>query len=259
MAAHGLGYIPDEKDSRDLSVESDLDDYLGADVPPPANDKMLSHFCSILDQDGAEGCVGFSGAGAIRAWWSYHGLPSRLPSALWLWQIARKTHGAELLNVGTYIRAMLKAAFNLGFCSEEVFPSNYPARDFAKEPSHEVFRSAFDQRSFGYYRVTGLYDERKLSLMRTINSGCPFIFGTGLSNEFFIHDHRTPLDPPKASDIIGGHAMYALAYDEDGVRGPNSHGADFGVNGFFYLSWEYMLWLMTRDIWAISHPFQFSE
>lgn len=255
MSEQGLGYIPDPEDPRDLVYG--LDREVGEEEPPDECTEMLDrkHYVSILRQGGSEACTGTSTAGAYRTWLSANGKPAHLPSSLWLWTLGRKAIGAERENTGTYLRAVFKGAFGVGFCPEEVWPSDNMARDFAKDPTDDprTFRAAFDGRAFGYYRINGQHETRIRNIKRAIWRRCPVVYGTGVSRAWQgLGRHDAPVDPPSAAKVIGGHAMYWLAYTRDGVIGPNSYGTDFGNGGLWYASWEYASWLLTRDLWAIS-------
>jgi len=251
----GLGYLPDPEDRRDLKL-NDAPLALAADQAPDFFDALVPHVRGLLYQDGSQGCTGFSAAQAFRTRSSYLGRGAILPSALLLWYMGRKTHGEENRNSGTYLRAVLKEAHALGLVPELKWPSDDAAFDFMKDPARDprVLRCAYDARGFGYYRCAGLAMYRKAEFKRALASGCPVIFGTDVSFDFTRLKNHDPIPPPIDKDIAGGHAMCAVAYDERGIIGPQTWGPDWGNDGWFHLSWEYVMWGQTRDCWAISDP-----
>ncbi len=251
----GLGWRPDPHDPRDLRYGVDLG--AGDDEEPPDEClDMLGSVGSILDQGDAQACTGTSAGGAYRAKLTADGLPARLPSALWLWTLGRKAIGEERYNSGCYLRSVLKGAYDLGWCPEERWPSGDMGRDFARDPSDDprTFRSAFDARAFGYYRVTGpSQDSIARSVKQAIWRGRPVVFGTQVSEAWcWLGRHDQPIGPPRAQDVAGGHAMYWIGYTRDAAIAVNSYGESFGNDGLWLMRWDYVVDPMTSDRWAIE-------
>lgn len=249
MAA--LGYLPDLPDPRDLPLAACPTARVGA--VPASCSELAKHEHPILDQDGALACVGFSGAQGFWTRWSFLGGSPFLPSATWLWWVARQDHGAEKLNSGTHMRSLFKKARRMGVASSREWPHDRPFETFATQPSHLAFRSAADQTfPLAYYRLGLTPQARVEDFKRCLSSGVPVQFGTKVDRPFTElgqHDYLQPIDP-KAS--VGGHAMLATEYDDSGVRGPNSWGM-WGNAGRFALSWA---WIadgnLVTDAWGID-------
>lgn len=260
------GYIQDLPDPRDRMLES---------VPPGvlfgSTDNLPDTFTGLADgydlilRQEAESCTGFAAAEALLASWLYRGIPDpELASPLFIWWNARKMHGAEKLNSGTYLRFVLRQMRKVGFCPNTVWKGTEweDAWNFSRKPSRLAFKHAIDQKltDLEFYRIGGVGDERMLSWKRALSSGNPVVFGVPVERDFFDWNGSGYIDGPSHSKpaIVGGHAMCALAYTPEGVYGPQSYGRTWGRQGWFYLSWDYILnWGM--DQWAFKAPQYFSE
>ena len=255
---HGLGYLPDEPDDRDL----ELSVLLGvSEVEPPGSFMENNIFVDGIEGQIGESCVGFSSSKGVQTCWNIKAgkTGALMPSPGFTWFNSRKQHGAEDDNSGTYIRLAFKMMNKIGICSEDKWPNSKLEFDYGVQPDARAYRAAFDQRApLGYYRVAGLGRERIRAMKLALWKGHPFVFGTAVDRSFLDAKDHVVLDIPEG-ELIGGHAMLATGYDEVGVYGPNSWTKDWGNNGWFGLTWDYMTWPQTRDIWAIDAPPLFSE
>lgn len=258
------GYLQDPHDPRDRNFEQVLG--VKASAKPPAKCSLLfEHYDKMLVQS-AESCVGFSIAEALYAIWKLKN-PNKQPqlaSPLFIWWNSRKTHGAEHIDSGTYIRQAIRQLSKVGFCQDRVYPGTdgNDLHDFDQQPPRLAFRQAFDQRltSAEYYRITSENDARILSWKQALAAGNPIVFGVPVSNAFLEwKGGREPAPMPVSdADVVGGHAMCALGYDELGVCGPQTWGSEWGRAGWFYLSWDYITqWMM--DAWVLQVNQYFSE
>lgn len=260
-----LGYRPDPFDPRDRTLFARL----GLTEPPPRSDELVGHVVDVLDQGATEACVGFAVAQAVRTSFARDGMrPAQLPSPGFIWFNSRVTHGESHLNTGTYLRSAFDTLRKLGFCPEDACPSDHLAWEFSRRPPHRAYQLAHDQRlpfdqdgrGAEYLRITGWESERELQVRQAIAAGRPVVFGTMVAKSFLSQGRHGPLEPPRSySEIVGGHAMCAVAYDELGIRGPNSWGRFWGNDGWFHMSWAYVRSVMTRDLWAVRTPPRFSR
>lgn len=255
------GYIQDLPDRRDRALEK-TQIVLGA-LRPPSRYTLMAESFDIHMMQTAESCVGFSLAEALYAAWRARGIERpKLASPGFIWWNSRKTHDAERLNSGTYIRMALRQMKAIGFCSNEVWPSTNGEDmwHFAEKPSIAAFRGAFDQRldELEYYRVTGLGDSRVNSWKLALSRNNPVVFGIPIGRSFLEWDGKGVIDSPDDAAIAGGHAMCALGYDELGPYGPQTWAPSWGRDGWWHLSWNYIR-ERGLDQWAINAPQYFSE
>lgn len=257
-----LGWKKEHADPRDKRLAA----LLGLPPPPPSSSTGCSAYVAkLLDQGGREGCVGWSLAQAIWTRWNMLAAlanapgPLAQPSPLWLWNMARVRTGNADQNDGTFIRDAIKQAIAVGVPPESAFPANDDSIDYLVKPSEAAARLAYDQRfPLGYYRIDDDPAKRKIQIQQAISAGYPVVFGTLVTNGFLQLMSHGPIQvPARFDDVAGGHAMAAMAYDQNGVKGPNSwqdvdKGIFWGNDGWFYFSWDYLLWEQTNDLWAID-------
>ncbi len=272
MRKNGLGYRPSIHDPRDAKFGS----LMRASTVPPSSSALKSFIGGLTDQEDAEGCVGWSLSGCLWTRWNYlaamQGKPTPVarPSAMLPWWLARKLNGDQGLNEGTYLRDSIKQTVKLGICPESHWPSNPPTElvpdvlggtvpRFALQPSVDAFQHAADQRfPLGYSRVGDVLSERRGQFSQALSGGYPVQIGTQVTTAFLSLGPHDPLPPPSSTDeIAGGHALQVVCYDERGVYGPNTwqdeaKGVFWGNDGWFALSWDYVLWQYTQDCWAID-------
>jgi hypothetical protein len=240
------GYFQDIQDDRDFTF--------GSLEKPKQLPKKASALASTFDvlppaQTG-ESCVGFSISTALVAVRKHRAKknadPITLldwPSPRFIWWASRYTHHAAQLNTGTFMRSAIKQIGALGVAPERTCPS-FDGQDgllFGRRPSATAFYHAADTRpALRYYRIDGVGDVRIAHWAAALSSGKPVVFGVPVDKGFFDWQGGEPLEPPNPLEVVGGHAMCALAYDEKGVYGPNSYGVEWGNDGWFHLSWAYI-------------------
>lgn len=248
-----LGYLREPKDKRDLLVENTL---IGAASYPASWDNLAKAFGRKLFRQQAESCTGFGVAQAIYASWLVQGVEEPfLPSPLFMWWNARKQHGFEQVNSGTYIRLVMKACASIGFCPEEKWESLFGAdlRRHAVRPSRAAFQAAYDNRlrEFEYMRIASTGSERVQAWKAALSQNHPIVFGIPVFEDYVELDRHTAYNG--SGTLLGGHAQTALGYDEKGVYGPGTWGPLWGNDGWWHLSWEFIeQWAM--DQWTIRVP-----
>lgn len=259
LPRRGLGHKPGHYDPRDQLLGQLLGKAGALAEPPARNDGLRAYRAPLLDQQDAEGCVGYSLVSAVTARWNLlsalvgRTVPLEPPSPLWAWWLARRSEGTEAWNVGCYIRDAKRMVAKMGLAPEYAFPSHYPGARFNVRPDQSAVTAAFDQRfPFAYYRIDTGGADKVRGFKQALSSGFPVVFGTVISPGF-INDGRGMQQPPRGTDpIAGGHALTALWYDELGVYGPNSWGIEWGESGIFALSWDYIRASYTTDCWAVD-------
>lgn len=268
---HGLGYKPSNHDPRDLSFGA----LMRAAPVPSRSDGVREFVGELQDQEDAEGCVGWSGAGCLNTRWNYLAAAQNVaplvdrPSAMLWWWLARQTEGNATQNVGVYLRDAIKQVAKVGICSESHCVSNPPSEivdgvpRYARSPTVDAFQHANDQKvgdkfQMGYYRVGQILTERKGQFSQAMAGGFPVQIGTLVSADFLNLGPHDPLPVPDITgQMAGGHALQCTHFDERGVYGPNTwqdkaKGILWGNDGWFALSWEYVLWNYTQDCWAFD-------
>jgi hypothetical protein len=251
---YGLGYIPDEPDVRDFSVSS-----LTLPEAPAAAD-LRHHVVEILNQGPLPSCVGQALPQAIRMVQKREepAVEPPLTSRFWTWYYARLQHGDHEHRTGTSIRAAVKALNRLGRPPESAWPQvlsdlQDERPKYTRRPPPNVSMEAYDHRAIKYNRVYETGEARCREVKGCIAIGKPVVFGTDVGESFIHREGPTRNVPPPLSEpIAGGHAMVIAAYDAEGCWVVNSWGSGWRAGGLVHLSWDYILWGRTRDLWAMD-------
>jgi len=251
----GLGWHPDPVDSRDHSF-----DKLGLVRAPAGLVSVKPHVLSVLDQGSTSSCVAnaWEQGYRIRAslvggeWRERWGLV--LGSRLFGYRNARRTHGEEKKDEGTFLRSYAKAVNVFGRPPEHVWP--FDAWKVNTPPSWNAYRLAFDVSGpQSYYRIEGWGPSRVQAIRAALASGYPVVFGTPVSQKFL---DLGPGSPPQAPPLngsawVGGHAMCLVSCDEaNNGEVVNSWGTGWGNAGFMKLTQEWLEWQEAADFWAVG-------
>ncbi len=257
---NGLGYLPDPPKAEDWSASEVLG--LGS-VPASADNSDLVP--SLLNQGGLGSCTANAAAYAIRASMLVLGvLNPEFISRLFLYYLARATHGATLVDTGSFLRAIFEVANKFGFCPESVWAyddrisDEAPGRPakFARLPSQAAFRAAYDQhKPTEYRRIWESGYDRIDVIKRALAARQLVVFGTDVSRSFVngVAGANGALPPPVGEPIAGGHAMCLARFRGDEFEGPNSWGTFGDMDGWFRFSADYLAWDRTRDLWIVKY------
>jgi C1A family cysteine protease len=246
-----LSLKKDPEDERDFKFK----DSLSKDI---AEENILTRFTNITpwtmtpvkDQGGLGSCVAFAVA-AIKEWQEiretiregkvYDIKNPKDYSESWIYWNCKKIDPWPN-EEGTSIRYAMKVLNRIGVPTEEAWP--YDDVDYGKPKnwSHLIARWALID---SYWRVNGL-NELKLAL-----TNGPVVIGIPCFVEIFYTDDGFIPYPSNPSQIYGGHAVAAVAYDDSReiIIFKNSWGESWGRSGYGFLSYKYIedfLW----DAWA---------
>lgn len=245
---YGLGYLPDPHDDRDqpFSVSAK-----GLGVEPYEAVDYRGSVPSILNQGRLPSCVGQSVCQAILVRERILGLKdTELTSRFFAWWYARVQHGAEDVVGGTHIRYAFKALKALGRPPESAWPQMIDDDYARQKPPPHVTMAAYPGRAASYHRVAD--SGRVTEIKRCLSAGMPVVFGTTVGESFLDSNGPTTKVGIPEDDYAGGHAMVIVGYDKDGVWVCNSWGSRWRAGGFVHMTWDYIMWYETRDLWAVD-------
>lgn len=259
MPNHGLGYVPDKPDARDASFAVAT---LALAAGAPTAD-LRPYIVETLDQGTLPSCVAQALPGAIRIVEKREDplTDPPLTSRFFCWYYSRLQHNDEKSPTGTYIRLAVKGLNALGRPPEELWPQRLDDLDvlpperptYAVKPPPKVSMAAYDKRKVKYHRITETGDARVAAVKAAVSAGMPVVFGTQVGWSFLADSGPTrDIGPPATGDFAGGHAMVIVAYDAAGCWILNSWGKGWRAGGLVHVSWEYVKWHRTIDLWGIT-------
>lgn len=282
---YSMGWIKDYPDIRDFAVSTDkvpaklklkgqstsIKDMLklvgikgpqAAKTLPAKTD--LREWCSpIEDQETLGSCTANAGMGVIE-YFEKRSFGKHLDgSRLFLYKTTRK-----LLNwkgdTGAYLRSTMGAMAMFGIPLEQYWP--YQVSRFDREPGAFVYALAQNYQALTYYRLDpiGATPPEILKSVKThLGAGLPSMFGfTCYSSLYSAEEGKIPF-PTMNEKVVGGHAVVAVGYDDDLVitngdvqtKGAllirNSWGTGWGMAGYGYLPYDYILNGLAVDFWVL--------
>jgi len=283
----GMGWLPDYPDFRDYTAEhnnvsTDLRklgqknsvksmlSQVGVAKPAsaPASSADLRPWCSPVENQLTIGsCTAHAGIGIVeyfeRRAFGKHTDASRL----FLYKTTR-----NLLrwrgDSGAFIRSTMGALVLFGVPPEEYFP--YVVADFDKEPSAFCYAYAQSFQAISYYRMDspGIGEKELLKTIKSnLSAGLPSMFGFTVFSSVAQAAKSGMIPFPAAGEkVVGGHAVVAVGYD-DSIRIKNSSieaketkgallirnswGSGWGMEGYGWLPYEYVLKGVAIDWWSL--------
>lgn len=253
MIDRGLGYLKDAYSPDDVRLgvaRSSL--LLGSGELPEADLHLVEHAPPVMDQGGAQACVGTTIACMGYIMQGVAGMEAVLPSPGFIWWNSRKSHSDEKLNMGTYMRNAFHTLRDLGIAPESLCPVSEIDWKFAERPSHLAYQHAYDAKfEVDYIRLDGSGDELKRQVKSCVVQGLPVGIGCLVSKKFVKLARHELVDVPEGDPIAGGHAMCVVGYDWQGVIIRNSWGPLWGNGGDGHLSWRFFTENWVDDVWAL--------
>ncbi len=254
------GWRPDLPDSRDFLYSAPR---LALAQLPPAVD-LRAQCPAIYDQ----GRIGSCTANAIGAAYEFgllkQQLPDFAPSRLFIYYNERATEGSIGFDAGAQIRDGIKSVNKQGVCAETEWPYDdspadqntgaFPAGSRAGvRPDDQCYTDALGHRSTTYQRVARSLEQFKGCLA----AGYPFVFGFAVYTSFESAEvaKTGAVDLPALDeDILGGHAVLAVGYDDQSGRFlvRNSWGPGWGQEGYFTMPYAYLTEHgLSSDFWTL--------
>jgi C1A family cysteine protease len=245
-----FGYLPDRPDPRDFRYHDLLHDP-GAPLPPKVDLRPISP--PIYTQGALNSCSANAIAALLEIERAKAGLPDFLPSRLFIYYNERSMEGSPGLDNGARIRDGIKSIAAEGVCHEEDWP--YDLSRFDEQPPDFCYDEAITYRVLRYYRLD---QNDPNQLKHCLANNCAFVFGFQVyktGNWFRPSDGLvpTPTGQETVADSLGGHAVCAVGYDDARrlfiIR--NSWGPQFGDQGYYYMSYDYVCGPWAKDFWTI--------
>jgi len=271
----GMGWLPDYPDFRDYTVEHDAVNAMlakvGAEKPLKAGlaaTADLRPWCPPIEDQGSLGSCTANAGVAMVEYFERRAFGKHVDaSRLFLYKATRNMlHWTG--DTGAFLRSTMGAMAIFGVPPEEYWP--YIVADYEKEPSAFCYAFAQNYQSISYYRLDppGTPFTTVLNQIKTnLAGGLPSMFGFTVYNSYSQATKTGKLPfPTPGEKIVGGHAIVAVGYD-DGMKiknaNPgavettgallirNSWGTGWGVAGYGWLPYEYVLKGLATDWWSL--------
>jgi C1A family cysteine protease len=242
-----FGWTPDLPDARDFMYSAP--EAVLTTLPKKVD--LRSKMPKVYDQ----GQLGSCTANAIGAAFEFgqvkQGLKDFMPSRLFIYYNERAMEGTIDTDSGAMIRDGMKSISKLGVCTEDTWP--YEISQFTQKPPAKAYTEAKKHQALVYRRVMGQLHQMQGCLAQ----GYPFVLGFSVYESFMSPEvaktGKVPL-PPRGEQLIGGHAVLAVGYDdaEQSFIVRNSWGTGWGIKGYCLMPYGYLTDpQLARDFWAV--------
>jgi len=271
----GLGWLPDYPDFRDYTVEQEevknMLSKAGADKPAQITLPLVTDlraWCSPIENQGSLGsCTANAGVGMLE-YFERRAFGKHIDgSRLFLYKVTRGLlHWTG--DTGAFLRTTMGALVLFGVPPEEYWP--YVEADYENEPTGFCYAFAQNYQAINYYRLDPpgtlapkLLDQIKANLA----AGLPSMFGFTVYSSYLQDGTTGKIPYPTAGEkIVGGHAIVAVGYDDNmkikntnagakETKGAllirNSWGTGWGMAGYGWLPYEYVLKGLATDWWSL--------
>jgi C1A family cysteine protease len=224
----------------------------------------LREWCSPIENQGSLGsCTANAAVGALE-YFEKRAFGKHLEaSRLFLYKTTR-----NLLNwtgdTGAYLRSTMASMAIFGIALEKYWP--YDISRYENEPTAFIYAMGQNYRAVTYYRLDpqGTPFPTVLQAIKTqLEAGLPSMFGfTCYSSLYDAVNGKIPY-PLATEKVVGGHAVLAVGYDDNIVINNgatkttgallirNSWGTGWGMSGYGYLPYEYVLKGLAVDFWVL--------
>ncbi|NEO58355.1 MAG: C1 family peptidase [Okeania sp. SIO3B5] len=237
----------------------------------------LSFWCSpVRDQGSLNSCTAFA-AISLYEYFVNRAFNKKIDaSPLFLYKATRnKMNITE--DVGASIRETMKALALYGVPPESSWSYNEEKVD--EEPPAYCYSYAQNYQSLKYFLLdyAGISKETLLFQIKAVlAAGFPCIFGFTIYNSAYDDSNKPghiPFLAPKNDQVVGGHTVVAVGYDDFKLiqcadrtkysKGAflirNSWGEDWGVKGYGWLPYDYVLAGLTAAWWSLIKAEWFNE
>lgn len=243
MSKHFYGWLADEPDNRDLVFKPK-----GGNLPNQID--LRSKFPPIYDQGDLGSCTANAIAGALDYQRVAQQEPLITPSRLFIYYNERKAEHSIKTDAGATIRESVKAVKKYGACSEKEWP--YMISRFKNKPPKQAYKDALNYEDLLYRRV----DASVAAIQECLANADAIVIGISVYESFespaVANGGKVPM-PAKGEQLLGGHAVVVVGYENERWICRNSWGADWGDRGYFYLPQEYLLDSnLSGDFWALT-------
>jgi hypothetical protein len=255
----GMGLIPSQ---------GDLPAYeqpLGAELHTlPSSVDLSAGLPPVGDQGAQNSCVGWTLGYYIKSYlegqeqgWSLDG-PTHQFSPAWVYnqrsaQLDATARGECAADGGMTMYDGLRILQNRGAATLDDLP--YSVSDPCSQPSSAVAQAAEPYRIADYGVIFSGQQNADIQVLKSVlANGEVIAIAVPIYRSFYYVTASDPVVPVPSpgESMYGGHAMTVVGYDDSvgGFLTANSWGADWGLNGYCYLSYDFVA-DYAWEAWAV--------
>lgn len=228
---YGLKAAPlSTKHSGSLHIKADAAD-------PPESVDLSQNTPPIVDQGQTSACVTFALGYNAMGWWAAQTGMAGAPFApMYLYSQIVQGNCEQ----PTLFTDSLDILTQQGIASDASYQPMQSNLDCATLPTRRAAANASAHKVTDYSDID--LSNPELGIKQALAAGVPVVIGmeTYSAIENVTRDNFL-IDPPmQGEQSSGGHAVALFAYDDVGVWFANSWGAEWGVDGWAQLSWEFI-------------------
>lgn len=162
------------------------------------------------------------------------------PSRLFIYYNTRLIMNTTDFDSGASLEDTMKSCSIYGMCNEKLL--GYNIKKFTIKPLQVCYNNATLYKIIKYANIEQSLSQLKQSLI----NGYPFVFGFLVFDSFessLMAKTGIMTMPTKSEQLLGGHAVLCVGFNDSLnmfiVR--NSWGTNWGLNGYFYMPYAYMI------------------
>lgn len=233
-------------------------------------------FSPVKDQGSLNSCTAFAAISLLEYFANKNSKDKIEPSTMFLYKAARNKMNVTG-DAGASIRETMKALALFGVPPEQYW--SYDEEKVDEEPPAYCYAFAQNYKTLKYFLLdyAGISKETLLFQIKAVlAAGLPCIFGLTLYTSAYNTSNEKghiPFPDYKEDKIAGGHTLVAVGYDDlkcikcankqNYSKGAflvrNSWGTEWGVDGYGWLPYDYVLAGLTAAWWSLIKSEWFNE